>query len=264
MPTENTPHGIPDALYPDFVASYVMQSLVIYLILIQDLSFLPLYCGPCVKVRIGPGGQEYVVSKAILCKHSSYFVAMFEGGFREGHAQSTTLTEEEGVVTQRSFEMLVQWLYLGRVLFNESTPTESVTAILEFVRLADMCDVTGMEIVMAEHIKAILLANPAPEIEGHRDPDTNTCCLTYQHVTSAALLPDGHPIRKVLAIAAVEGYIRRNEHKFLKEIRDSPNFAADLLLEVKETLMTVVSSGSIITFKDPFSGKTLGFVTESG
>jgi hypothetical protein len=162
--------------------------------------------------------------------------------------------------------MLVQWLYLGRVLFNESTPAECISATIEFVRLADMCEVTGMETLMAEHIKAIILANPAPEKNGivqGRDPDTNTYCLVGQHITSAALLPDGHPIRKVLAIAAVEGYIRRNKHKFVKEICSSPNFAADLLLEVKETLKTVNSGESNITFKDPLSGKTLAFVTEN-
>lgn len=159
--------------------------------------------------------------------------------------------------------MLVQWLYLGRVLFSESTPTECITATIEFVRLADMCDVTGMETLMAEHIKAIILANPAPEYGATaiRDPDTNTYCLVGQHITSAVLLPDGHPVRKVLVTAAVEGYIRRDKHRLLKEIRESPNFAVDLLLQVKETLKTVDSDEANLTFKEPFSGKILPFVT---
>jgi hypothetical protein len=84
-----------------------------------------------------------------------------------------------------------------------------------------------------------------------------------QHITSVSLLPDGHPVRKILASAAVEGYIRLNQHKFLKEIRASPNFAVDLLLEVKETLKTVHSGEPNLTFKEPFSGKTLPFVTKS-
>lgn len=128
-----------------------------------------------------------------------------------------------------------------------------------------MCGVTGMETLMAEHIKAIILANPAPQnknFDKGRDPDTNTYVLAGQHITSAALLPDGHPIRKALAIAAVEGYIRRDKHKFLKEMRESPNFAVDLLLEVKETLKTVACEPTF-TFKDPFSGEKLPFVTKS-
>ncbi|RDL37304.1 Uncharacterized protein BP5553_04737 [Venustampulla echinocandica] len=247
MPTENTVKGILDAPYQDFIA-----------------SFLPLYSGPCVKVRVGSAGHEYELSKAILCKQSLYFAKTFQGGFREGQDQSTTLTEVEGVVTQRSFEMLVQWLYLGRVLFSESSPAECITATIEFVRLADMCGVYGMETLMAEHIKAIILANPAPEhIVLGRDPDTNTYCLLGQHITSAALLPDGHAIRKVLAIASVEGYIRRDKHKFLKEICESPGFAADLLLVVKETLKTVNLGEPHITFKNPCSGMTLAFVTKN-
>ena len=130
-----------------------------------------------------------------------------------------------------------------------------------------MCRVTGMEIQMAEHIKAILLANPAPKnslFEQDRDPDTNTYSLAPQHIISAALLPSGHPIRKVLAAAAVEGYVRHDRHKFLKEIRETPDFAVDLLMEIKETLRTVAIRESKISFIDPFSGKTLPFVTDSG
>jgi hypothetical protein len=264
MPVENTAKRLLDAPYQDFVASYAVQSLINVSFLIWNLSSLPLYSGPHVKVRIGSTDREYVLSKALLCP---YFAATFEGEFREGQDQSTILTEEEGVVTPRSFQMLVQWLYLGRVHFSESTPMECITATIEFVRLADMCGVTGMETLMAEHIKAIILAHPAPEqnhFEQGRDPDTNTYWLASHHITSAALLPDGHPIRKVLATAAVERYIRRHKHKFLSEIRKAPNFAVDLLLEVKETLKIVGIGNPKLTFRDPFSGNTIPFVTGSG
>jgi hypothetical protein len=95
-----------------------------------------------------------------------------------------------------------------------------------------MCGVTGMESLMAEHIKAIILANPAPEcsdFRNWRDPDTNTFCLTSHHIISAALLPEGHPVRSILATAVVKGYLRHEQHNFLKETQDVPNFSADLL-----------------------------------
>ena len=161
------------------------------------------------------------------------------------------------MVSERSFKLLVQWLYLGRVIFSASTPEDSVSATLEFVRFADMCGVTGMESQMAEHIKAIIVANPAPEnweFQRHRDPDTNTFCLTSQHITSAALLPEGHPVRCILAAAAVEGYLRHEDgHKFLKETQDVPNFAADLLKAVRATLKTLTRA----TFEDPITGESL-------
>jgi hypothetical protein len=49
------------------------------------------------------------------------------------------LTEIDGVVSIRSFELLVQWLYLGRVIFGELTPEEAITATIEFV--LDMFDI---------------------------------------------------------------------------------------------------------------------------
>lgn len=172
-------------------------------------------------------------------------------------------TEEDDFVTQRSFEMLIQWLYLGRVVSKEPTPTENITAAIDFLRLADMCDVHGMESLMAEQIKAIILANPAPTSDtmGGRDPNTNTYVLLGKHFTSAVLLPKGHPVRKVLATTAVEGFIRRNKHKYLDEMCNSPDFALDLLLEVKETMKTV-GSGKL-SFKDPITGEILPFVTSS-
>ncbi|PQE06002.1 BTB POZ fold protein [Rutstroemia sp. NJR-2017a BBW] len=198
----------------------------------------------------------------MICKQSPYFAAMFEGGFQEGQDQSTTLPEEEGVVSQRSFEMLVQWLYIGRICLSELTPTESITAIIEFVRLADMCEVTGLEIQMAKQIKSIMLDNPPPEDDS--EGSESTFCVVGQHITSAFLLPRGHPVRKIFATAAVEGYIRRNEHKFSKEIHDCPDFAIDLLLEVKETLKTVaIVTHTKFSFRDPLSRENVPFFSEN-
>ena len=113
----------------------------------------------------------------------------------------------DGVVSIRSFEPLLQWLYLGRVNFGELTPEEAVTATIEFVRLADMCGVTGMESLMAERIKTIIKTNPAApskKLPKTRDPNTNTHCLVSQHIKSAALLPKGHPVRGTLATAILQ------------------------------------------------------------
>ncbi|KAH8751258.1 hypothetical protein F5882DRAFT_309813, partial [Hyaloscypha sp. PMI_1271] len=54
-------------------------------------------------------------------------------------------------------------------------------------------------------------------------------------------LPSGHPIYKVLAVVVVKGYIRRDRHKFLDEIREAPNFVVNLLIEIKEALKIVTN-----------------------
>ncbi|KAF1807963.1 hypothetical protein P152DRAFT_453274 [Eremomyces bilateralis CBS 781.70] len=195
-------------------------------------SVIPLYSGPQVTVRIGSTSREYKLSKALLCNQSPYFKATFEGNFQEGKEQSTTLKEEDGIVSIQSFELLVQWLYLGRVILGDSTPTDSITAIVEFVKIADMCGVTGMEGTMAEQIKTIILADPA-----HRYPlDSNTYCLNSNHIVSAAGLPDGHPVRKVLAAAVAGEFFRADNHKFSKEVKEVASFASDLLEAIRDTL----------------------------
>ncbi|KAI9743645.1 MAG: hypothetical protein M1818_002961 [Claussenomyces sp. TS43310] len=153
-------------------------------------SILPLYAGPQVSILIG-SSSKYRLPKALICKRSCYFRAALEGGFEEGVEQSMTLTEEEGVVSTESFEKLVQWLYLDRVGFNDASPEEEVTATIEFVRLADMCGVTGMEKRMAERIIAIIDAHPDPESGSRqsRHPDFNTHHLTPDHILSVSFLP---------------------------------------------------------------------------
>lgn len=161
------------------------------------------------------------------------------------------MTEIDDVVSIRSFELLVQWLYLGRVIFGKLTPTETITAAIEFVRIADMCGVTGMETLMAEHIRAIIIANPAP---GPRGSDTNTYCLISKHIISAASLPEEHPVRSILAATAVKAYLLDDNYRFQKETQEVPNFSADLLKAVKATLKSLAITYSSITVKDPVSG----------
>jgi hypothetical protein len=182
---------------------------------------------------------------------------MFEGSFEEGENQSATMEEIDGVVMPRSFQMLVQWVCLGRVIFGECAPDVSITMAIEFARLADMCRVTGMESLMAEHIKATILANPAPAdnkwSEG-RPPDTNTHWLTSNHITSGIALPEGHPVRIILVAATVEEYLRRHSYKFEEETSSVPEFSADLHKAVRATLESVSVSYHRIAFADPISG----------
>jgi len=181
---------------------------------------------------------------------------MFKGAFREGEEQSTTVKEIEGVVSNQTFQMLVQWVCLGRIVLGESPPEKAITTAIEFTRLADMCGVTGMESLIAEHIKTIILDNPAPEnttFEKRRIPDTNTYCLTSEHITSAAHLPEWHPVRGVLASASVEGYLRQDSYKFGKELSKVPGFSVDLLKAVRDTLKSLCYENGRNTFEDPIS-----------
>ena len=140
-------------------------------------------------------------------------------------------------------------MYLGRVVLGDLIPEEAITAVIEFLRLADMCSVIGMERQMVEHIKAIILKNSDKDHYG-----SATGCITTKHIVSASCLPDGHLLRNLFATASIEGYFRRGEFKFEKEAEEVLGFAGDLHTAVRATIKTIkrnYNNSYIIEFKDP-------------
>jgi hypothetical protein len=180
---------------------------------------------------------------------------MFNGAFKEGKEDIAKLDELEGVVSVRSFELLIQCIYTGRVIVEKTTLAEEIEAIVEFARLADFCQVEGMEKLLAERIKALIGTNTDLTWNWNRSPDNNMKYITYRAILWASFLPDDHAVRNTLAAASVEGYLLSNEHKFHKETRSIHNFAVDLLKEVKLTLGTLTGDrNNGVYFKDLISG----------
>lgn len=158
------------------------------------------------------------------------------------------------MISTRSFQLLLQWLYLGQVIFGKLAPVEAFTTTIEFVRIADMCQVTGMEALMAERIESIIMIRRDVQdvfVDGH----SNTLYLTTQHIVSAALLPKGHPVRSMLASEAVMGFLQEDKHKFVKVAEDVPDFAIDLLRKVKIALKSLITSKQGKASKDPITGQ---------
>ncbi|PMD65277.1 uncharacterized protein K444DRAFT_519241, partial [Hyaloscypha bicolor E] len=214
-------------------------------------SLLPLYSEPYVKIRIEPTGHKYKLPKGLLCQQSIFFAAAFNGSFQEGEKQFITLKEEEDIVSIRSFELLVQWIYIGRVIFDELPPEEAVTTTIEFVRLTDIYKVTGMESLMAKRIKALIVSNPSLTKAREKKPATNIHCLISKHIISGVLLPKGHPVRSILALAAVPGYLSRDD--YLSEALEIPDFAVNLLHQVRAAINSFEFTGSGVTFLNTLS-----------
>ena len=127
-----------------------------------------------------------------------------------------------------------------------------------------MCGVIGVERLMADRIKAIIVANNNQLLLKTRDPNSNTHCLISQHIDSAVLLPEGHPVHDILAAAAVEGYLQHNNCKFLKDTLKVPGFSVDLLKSVKATIKSISVDEMVkncITFKEPISDKAISLKT---
>ncbi|KAL2836691.1 hypothetical protein BJX68DRAFT_34389 [Aspergillus pseudodeflectus] len=215
---------------------------------------LPLYHGPMVKIKIGP--TAYDVSKTLLCNRSPYFAGMFNGKFKEGQEHSAVLEEIEGVVSNRSFRLFLQWLYLGRVILGKESPTDWISAMIEFARLADMLSISNVESQIIEHIRATILDN-VPDVYSR---DRLVHHMTPEHVYAATRLPKGHSVRRLLAQATIDTFLHSDTFKFSEEIREEPEFAADVLQELKVSLKSVKPESYVcIHFKEPLSGKEVVF-----
>ena len=189
----------------------------------------------------------YKLSKPLICEKSPYFATMFRGGFREGQNDAATLKEEDGLVSVQSFGLLIEWLYTSQLHLKAPTLEEEVSLVIEFARLADMCQVEGMEMLLAEHIKALVLGN-APQ----RIASVNNSFFMSQHIVNAAKLWRGHPVRSIIAAASVEGYIRQDKFRFQTEVREIPGYAADLLEEVNKAVKACGGA-----FKEPLTAQNL-------
>ncbi|KAJ5133723.1 hypothetical protein N7448_001254 [Penicillium atrosanguineum] len=199
--------------------------------------------------------REFIVSKDLLGKQSSYFAKMFDGKFFEGKTNGATLKVIEGVLSLRSFEMLLQWLYIGNITYYSEDAGARISALIELARLADMCAVHALEAATAKFIKDLILTTSDLARVGHKkNPNANTYALSSHNIQSATELPQGHEVRAVLAGASFEGYLLSKNHKFHALILENPQFRRDLICELEKGLKQAGPSTGYLV--DPISGRS--------
>ncbi|KAJ6125293.1 hypothetical protein N7471_012610 [Penicillium samsonianum] len=215
-------------------------------------SIVSLFHGPLVKIRLEPSNREYTVSKNLLCAESPVFSDTFEGSFSESKKQTAILQEMEGVVSVRSVEALIQWLYFGNIKFDESFEEICIEAAVELARLAEMYEITRIEDPIARYIKRMYTTtgNIHDEYKEYR----RYLELEDEEKILGTVLRDSHPVRRLMAQAFVVSYLRRDAHPNGLMTQKCPKFGADLLYEVKLTLDTLSHYDSA-TVKDPITGK---------
>ena len=143
---------------------------------------------------------------------------------------------------------------IGRVIFGDLSATESLSAAIELARIADLYSVADIGVRMAEHIKALINDSRPPYYYWY---DSNTYLIDSKHVASAVHLPQGHPVREILAAASVKGYFKKGKDKFAKEAREIPGFSSDLLEAVKGALKGMKSDRHGVSFTDPITGQQI-------
>lgn len=134
----------------------------------------------------------------------------------------------DGVVTLEAFKCSI---YTGRVVLGELSSSEAITAIMEFVRLADMCGISGVEYSTEKHITKLILENSLNI--AHKRCNAETWCFQVQHVASAAALTRGHLVRNTLAAAAAKGYVHFKDKRFVDKAEEYPDFSVDVFVAMK-------------------------------
>jgi hypothetical protein len=115
--------------------------------------------------------------------------------------------------------------------FNIDSPKVNISAAMELIRFADIHKINGLEAVIAEYIKQILLPK---EIPFHYDGDErNTYFIKSAHIISALNLPHSYAVRCLLATTSVEGFLGNNKYKFAELTQRYPPFSANLLQKVQ-------------------------------
>jgi hypothetical protein len=165
---------------------------------------------------------------------------MFDGKSSESKKETAMLEDIEGVVSEQSLAAFIQWLYTRTVTLNvdfHKDPAGYVAAVIEFARLAEMLGVNGVGDQMAQRIKEIMLSNPYPIPKpGRRATYRHIYMVSSKHLLSPEHLPKRHPVRRMIAQASVDSFLRSTNYKFANGEHDCPKFATDLLVEVGEAL----------------------------
>jgi len=204
-------------------------------------------------IRIGSTDNQYRFPQALLCAQVPYFFASFkQEHFREGSEQLVTLKEIDGVVSARSFEMLVPWVCFQRLIVKELPPTEAITTLIEFARLTDYLGITDIASLIAEQMKRIILCKESLEVDEWETPQVeSTLYLVFEHLESGINLPKGHAVRRTLASAVVKGFLCRDKKSLFRQCEELPDFAADLLTEMRLALATLTVEKRGMSFIDP-------------
>lgn len=153
---------------------------------------------------------------------------MFKGNFIEGIEGEGTLEEMDGVVSPRSLENLLEWIYREKISFASTEYQDVISEILEFLRLADMCDVHGMEQVTADYLEDMF------RMFKYDDRPANI--ILPQHIAATGLLPDEHPFRLAMAKCLIRPFVEDYRFQFFDELSQLPEFSIDFLKLVRDML----------------------------
>lgn len=194
----------------------------------------------------------FYVAERLLHDKSRFFATQLEERRRDGQKPQVVLYDNAEYVSRNSVACLLQWLYQEKVVLDSTTIADPIMAVIDLARLANQCEIYGLEEDLGEKIKRILLDS----IQERAIPDEIAASLHASHVSAAAQLPFGHPVRRVMAAATVPAFIGSEPFYLWNELTSTPSLAVDLLEQLQPILRNCRSSTS---YEDPLTGAELDF-----
>ncbi|KAK3621337.1 hypothetical protein LTR56_022873 [Elasticomyces elasticus] len=177
-------------------------------------------------VLVGEEKNEFMLHASIATKHSKFFKAACNGGFREAQDKVTHLPE----VSPATFRAYVQWIYSGTVVVMDSEElrsdykgdqtSERQMRLMKLYVLADvLLDTLLRNKVIDEYLQCCRSAGGAGPV---------TIGLVYEHT------PAGSTMRKLLLDE--NAYNIRERTSWLEECRDQFNidFLRDLVIAISK------------------------------
>lgn len=208
--------------------------------------------GPYIKIHIGPDAPVHTISKNRLCTAFPYFRGMFAGNFKENEDQVVCLEEVVGVLSDKSFTLLLRCLFGASATSTRTyTGDEAVTDSIELARLVDMWLIKELDDKLVLRIKREILH------------DANL--RTREHIESACNLPSGNPLRRVFVLAAIQSCMTKDDGLYDLVFQEILAYSTDVLMELQAVVRSIsvntydVDSYSDLSeyslcYRDPLSG----------
>lgn len=201
--------------------------------------FQSLLNGPTVDFYVGPERRQWSIHRNLLCHHSSYFETEFMGNEvpkaqKKSGEQRLDLPDEDPA----GFELLVKWLYQGRldemINMTDEQKYDYSVACHKLYMLCDRFDLPLKNEAMDRYRQGLQEAQLVPDAEEINDIYRSS--------------PKGSPFRKLMTQIAARQIMDPDSEKDAESYRrcfeDNPDFAVDMVNAIK------AGTGGVL-FEDP-------------
>lgn len=185
-----------------------------------------LLSGPMINVYVGAARRHWALHRNLLCHHSELLEGELEG---DGHATPRKETLELPDHDPAGFELLVKWLYQGRLddvsdLADASQQYEHAVSCHELHRLCDRLDMPQLRnVAMDQYRKGLHEAQLVPDADEIDD--------IYRRS------PHGSPFRTLMTRVAARQIMDPASERDVKTYRacfaNNPDFAVDLVNAIR-------------------------------